>query len=67
MIPFARAFHDVAGKLLPELIEINGPCDRPIFIPRLGDAVREERGEFLDIRCREVGRVQFEFIHGRKG
>ena len=45
------------------MVEINCPREHAFFIPHFGEAAREERDEFLDIRRREVGRVQFEFIH----
>lgn len=57
------AFDEVGREFLAEEVEVDGVLGRSVLGPGLGEAVRKEGGELLDVLGGEVLGVELEFVH----
>ena len=64
MIALLRAFHDAAGKLLPQKVKIHAQAQGTVLAPGLGHAVGKKLPDTGNMLLRHVRAVHFQFLHG---
>ncbi|MCX7098976.1 MAG: hypothetical protein NTV43_13825 [Methylococcales bacterium] len=63
LITFLWPFNYSRGKLLPQLIEVDGFFQGSISLAGFSHAVGEQFGQFHNVFLRKIGAVQLEFCH----
>ena len=63
LIPFLVPVNDHSGQFLPQHIKVDGPHDLAVLILRLGQTVRKQLADFLNILVHLIWAVHFKFIH----
>jgi hypothetical protein len=64
-VAFLRAFNDVIGQLLAQLVEINGESDSALIVSSFSHAIGEQCTNFCDIVLAKVRAMHLQLIHAQ--